>query len=325
MFFTMPLAFVLLLVSPLWAAEVDHFSHYHASLTDSRPWLNPMINRRLARVLGGIQGCQERRLYQVLRKDFNNPFLGRLARDIVRKGPWDKTPVTRQQSIYKEFLVFSNLNPIFILVRNAVSGFARIGDIRIGTDKLGHFWGSGYTYFKRYYLQGKALGMALSFGWRNEHSILGARVSGVISYGDMLANFNGMRFWNHLLQRREDILGENLGPYIQCQQNQWVQVKQIDWGNYVDHGFDESINCSRFSSEKLLDKVQRTMVEISRKQGIELTCPMRTDVISGLQDKYGRLAPYLLNFHGHNSLGDAQWEGIYPSPKGLTEVYSDFK
>lgn len=40
--------------------------------------------------------------------------------------------------------------------------------------------------------------------------------TGVFSYGDLSAEFNGMRFWNHMLQLRDDILGseQNLAPIL---------------------------------------------------------------------------------------------------------------
>ena len=59
-----------------------------------------------------------------------------------------------------------------------------------------------------------------------EYFNLGAYGTGVMSYGDLAANFNGMRFWNHILGKRKDILNQDLGPYVKCKDRKWVVNKK---------------------------------------------------------------------------------------------------
>lgn len=101
----------------------------------------------------------------------------------------------------------------------------------------------------------------LAIGQQAENGILGAYTTGVMSYGDMVAEFNGMRFWNHVLAKKADILGVNLGPYVKCENNNWIKIKPIDFSDYVDDAWDEGINCSKFRTDKML-----TMVKESVKQ-----------------------------------------------------------
>ena len=42
---------------------------------------------------------------------------------------------------------------------------------------------------------------ALMIGLKEEYGILGRLPTGVISFADLAADFNGMRFWNHVLQK----------------------------------------------------------------------------------------------------------------------------
>ena len=86
-------------------------------------------------------------------------------------------------------------------------------------------FGMGFTYFTKHYQKGKDIKDVLSYGIALEKTILGGNVfaTGVFSYGDLSANFNGMRFWNHVLQKNDDILGSehNLGPYVTCSADKW--------------------------------------------------------------------------------------------------------
>ncbi len=311
----------------LEAAEVDHFSTYtaSASLIDSRKQLNLSFNSRMTKILDKLEdGCHEKQLYKAFKKYFTNGFKPQswLRTDVIFNDKIDLLSYTFKESIYSNFTLIKFLRimaaPIYFF-QPFLARILRIGDVYLGTDKIGHFLGSGFKYFKKYYLKGQSLGQALMIGWKAESNLLGSKTTRVISYADMLANFNGMRFWNHILQKEEDILGQNLGPYINCQENRWVQIKAMDWGDYIDHGFDETINCSRFTKEKNKLKIQKNIKRTLKEQNLHFksTCPLigeDTEKILWLKEKYGNLSPYLLNWHGHSSLNDKAQNAFHPAP-----------
>ena len=293
-----------------YAAEVDHYSRYNAPLNDSREQLNQMVAEHLAQVLddGELIGCDEGLLYQKLRTQFNNKYHGKLAQRIIKGKQLDQVSIHPKQSIYREFFFLKKF-PFWIAKKkslNPVAAVIRVGDVRLGTDKLEHVWREGFDYFKSHYLQGQYLQFALFAGYRGENGRLGTSIlaSGIFSYADLAANFQGMRFWNHLLQRGDDALGENTGPYIECRGNRWVQVKEIDMGDYIDHGLDESINCSLFRSKRVLGKMRRALGKLSEQHGEDYRCPMRGKQVreGPLLDRYGDLAWHLLNFRGHDTV-----------------------
>ena len=324
---------LLLLLRPLAAAEVDHYSAYRASgfLGDSRELLNRSFNDRIASTLEKLpSGCNEKLLYRKLRKNLKGKLRARswLRRDVFRNDQVDKQSHSFKGTIYRDFVPVKFIRFIgrpINLISPSFGDILLVGDVRLGVDKIGHFLGrDGYKMFKKYHVEEWPLRKSLRIGWKGEHGFWGGKTTRVISYADMLANFNGMRFWNHILQRREDVLGQNLGPYLECQGDRWVQVKEMDWSDYVDHGFDESINCSRFAKEKNLHKVQKGIRAALNAQnlGSETTCPL-LDISGGhvsqqdldeLEDKYRDLAPYFLNFRGHNSLQNEDLDIHHPSP-----------
>ncbi len=156
----------------------------------------------------------------------------------------------------------------------------------MGTDKFEHFMGSGLRYFKKYYLGNKNIQEVLAMGKDLEDGMMGTITTGVFSYADLSANFNGMRFWNHLLQKNDDILGENLGPYLECQNEKWVQVKDFNWLDYVDQSFDEAINCNKYRNASLMEKVKKRIHLIEKKENVTLPCPLDPEKLETLREKY---------------------------------------
>ena len=132
----------------------------------------------------------------------------------------------------------------------------------VGVDKLSHFFDQGFTMFKTAYLRPDFLHklfqkyfplpqddqltqqqiMAFYISYLLEETFLGKRMSGILSYADMGANYSGMIFWMHLLH------GNN--PYLECNKitKKYKQLKSMDWENYVNHSWDEGINCSFFNN-----------------------------------------------------------------------------
>ncbi len=107
----------------------------------------------------------------------------------------------------------------------------------------------------------KTLTDVLKNGIFREKSALGGNMvaTGVFSYGDLSANFNGMRFWNHMLQKRDDVLGVayNVGPYVRCEAGKWKTTEfKIDFRNYVDASMESRgfYQCPR--DVKLLEQMQ---------------------------------------------------------------------
>ncbi|MFC6672641.1 hypothetical protein [Marinobacterium aestuariivivens] len=64
----------------------------------------------------------------------------------------------------------------------------------MGLDKLGHFFAQGWQYFELTALGGGTLEQALALGREQEQGRYGYLTTGIFSYADLAANFNGWRF-----------------------------------------------------------------------------------------------------------------------------------
>jgi len=317
---TTALAFPLLVSG----AEIDAFSKRFEPLEDSLQQVNAitkqLFDESLVEANEKEDGCDEDRLYKSLRKRFNNQYQGELPKILINSEDIPKIHIPSKESIYQDFKWYEAIvQGGTARISDPIASQMKVGNILIGTDKFEHFLGSGYHYFNKFYLDGETVEDALNIGWKAETGILGAFTTGVMSYADLTANFNGMRFWNHILLKNDDILGAqyNQGPFVKCEENKWVATEHtIDWSKYIDHAFDEGINCSRFKNESLAKKVSARLLllESEDKEGRKYTCPMAPQKLEALKSKYGQLAPYLLNPYGHNPIGEESFDSLYPAP-----------
>jgi hypothetical protein len=122
----------------------------------------------------------------------------------------------------------------------------RIGDVYLGIDKIDHFLCYARRYFQRYqrYI---ASGMSdadaqkrlVFWGLAQEKTLVGGLVDGIVSVGDLEANFQGF-----LLAR--DICG-GANPYVTGENGHWKRVGTVDLRQYITPDFDESWTLCSFS------------------------------------------------------------------------------
>jgi hypothetical protein len=275
----------------LFAAEADNFSRRNEKFEDMADMINLKANGYVVDAVNAaneLGDCKEAVLYTELQKYFANHNSGELAKYILLDKEVSKNIIPLKESVYKNWTIFNG----YLLGRKkaaqsplALAPLVRVGNQVVGTDKFEHMFGMGMTYFRKHYLEGKSMRKVFNGGVFLEKTALGGNflATGVFSYGDLSANFNGMRFWNHMLQKHDDILGKemNLGPYITCQENKFTIVKEIDFRNYIDPSMDESVNCAKFANGAGLRKFNESLKRLGN-----LTCPMNPELNLKMQQKY---------------------------------------
>ena len=294
----------------VFSAEVDSFTGREIELADSLELLNKKSNEALRSAIDEAnekdKGCKEKVLYKKMRRYFNNQYRGKLGKYIVDANDFDKHLITVGDSIYQDFKWYQSFIQGFWArrVTDPTAANLNVNGVLVGTDKFEHFMGSGYLYFRKNYLKGEGVRAAMDIGYSAETGFMGAVTTGVKAYGDLAANFNGMRFWNHVLQKYDDVLGTqyNIGPYVECKGSKWELVKEMNWADYIDHSFDEGLNCSAFPSTKMQDLVQKRIDDLAQESGERRTCPVEPEKIKNIIPKYGTFAKDLINSEGHYSL-----------------------
>lgn len=284
----------------VFSAEADHYTYANSPLEDAADIVNKTANMYLNRALEKLNSesrcdlsvkAKEEALYKELQKYFANHNHGQLVKDILTGEPFPTRVIPKTESIYGQWQARDG----FLLGRKGAEKsqlglmpLMKIGSINIGVDKLEHMFGMGFHYYKSHYLKQQALYKVLNGGVFREKTTLGGNpiATGVFSYGDLSANFNGMRFWNHILQKHDDILGAayNRGPYVQCENGSWKTTeKVIDFKYYVDESMDESINCRKLATKGGFEQSKQEMIN----RGLDPNaCPANTELLQQMLTKY---------------------------------------
>ena len=296
-----------LIPSTLSAAEVDHFSQLPAvDMADSRSPLNDEVAQRIDRALKRANRnaphlkprkvqrvpkqsrCDVDRLYDSFRVLLARPIVGQVESFAEQHPDLDRIRMTLPDSIYRDFTWPHS--PTLVLSER-VASVVRVGEHFVGTDKFGHFFTEGFSYFRETERMTLPLKHAFLFGEWTESVYFGAETTGVYSFADLVANFNGLRFWNRILSEHPDPLSQRaLPPYVACEDEKWVVAAKFDWREYIDPAWNESVNCSMMRTLGLLEKVLNTGPVCN-----PTLLPWR---------RYGELAPVLFNQHGLAVLPD---------------------
>lgn len=163
-----------------------------------------------------------------------------------------KCDVKTDQSVYRDFTFLES--PI-MRGGAGLNSVIQINGVKIGADKLSHFMTEGYEYYLNQ-RRGQNVSQVIQQGIREEEGGYGLRATGIKSYADMTANYQGYTFWRQVLD------GDD--PYLKCENGKWKQNRAFRWEDYVIAGMDESINCNKYKSDAMQTKVNTRTTELVR-------------------------------------------------------------
>lgn len=174
---------------------------------------------------------------------------------------WHHVPKYTKPFWYKEklpwktayWLVFSQ-SPLFVI---GLAPTINLYGYNFGTDKLGHFFMQGHTYYtiyKYFMAHGKtpekARSMMVLYGQILEQTYLGTLINGVYSNADLAANYAGWKFYMNLTHSVR--MGDRINPPIlHLNGNTWEFSKGIDKDKllkpYLSAHLNEALNPCRYS------------------------------------------------------------------------------
>ena len=230
------------------ASETDQFLTWGVELADSAEPLNHFVNHEFEVVLarlgrrGRLPPCEAvpGRLY---RRVFSSIYWSRLRRFVQQQPEVEWYPrrgVTywqyRSQSVFRK--------PVFPVLM-PMARTLRVGDVYLGVDKLAHVFGEGRRYHASYQRARRrglsaeeALRRTVVRGLHKERILFGGLVDGIVSHGDLEANYQGLRLAREMC--------EGPDPYLVRADGGWRLSRPIDLRDYVNPGFDESYNSNQY-------------------------------------------------------------------------------
>ncbi len=317
LFFVFSIALTSIAVS---AAEIDSFTSRNVALPDAASAINAVFNDRIAEGVANAnmisqsnneRTCDKEVLYTELRKAIFQSWTASWG----LKGYALDTQLQEQLTQYSYQLslndsVYRDLNYLeaFSLNLKELSDVVRINHHLVGIDKLGHFFAEGWHYFEMTTQDQESLSAAMSWGRDQERGKFGYITTGIFSFADLTANFNGWRFWNRVLKKEPDPVKGTFAnwvtrPYISCAVQwrdsitsqqfiyAWTYHQNFDIRDYVDGAWDEAQNCNSYADPVIENKV---MTRIDNLGG-PLQCPLTPSLCRQAKDKYGHFSKWLLH------------------------------
>ncbi len=264
-------AFLFANLSRVQASEIDSFTKRYESRPDSSRVIDQLASKHLSRALdlaNEKNKCSKPALYKALRKHFQVIlFKGQFMLDMMSSKEIIKRAIPRADSIYQ----YHTKKDGYLLVRPAadrdgigMGAMIQYQDLYIGTDKFEHFFGRGYIYFYEHFINKRPIENVLAQSTNDEKTLLGGMwfLTGIFSYADLVANLNGMRFWNDFLKDHKDLLGRELEPVVKCENRKWVVNRDIHFADYIDAGLDEAVNCIQTSTENGTKGILKSLAEL---------------------------------------------------------------
>ncbi len=329
-----------ILISPFvfqagFAAEIDSVTPRKLKLDNSLTIINTIFNQRMQE---GIQKanaqqddvedideddieedieesenkfCDEEVLYSELRKAIYQSFtaswglkgydLDKQLRSLLARQSYS---LSLNDSIYRDIDYLEG----FSLNLKELSDVVNINGHLIGLDKMGHFFAEGWQYFELTQYENHTIEQALAWGKEQEAGKFGYSTTGIFSFADLVANFNGWRFWNKVLLKEDDPLKGVLAnffnrPYITCDlqiiasiKNKkivkaWEYNSRFDLSDYVDGTWDEGNNCNSYEDPFIEEKVTLRIKNVDP----DFSCPFIAEYCLESQEKYGYYAKYVLH------------------------------
>lgn len=220
--------------------------------------------------------CSKPLLETVLASKIASPWMGNLE-SWAMEAPIPKCTIPVKDSVFSALSITESP----VAKSAGINSVINVNGHYIGVDKLSHFMTEGLHYqqaARKTTAADEKLKAALAVGTDQEEGGYGWSATGVKSYADMAANYQGYGFWKNLYE------GDN--PYFVCENKKWKQVREFDWKEYVDDSFDESINCNEYKTKEMNDKIDAESARRWEAAGLpERKCPASTESCSQLKAK----------------------------------------
>ena len=217
------------------AYETDQHSNRLLPLADSTAALNGKVNASLREILARPRPPQSEAavVRAVYRSLGGLHWVDRIERWAMRSPQVAKLTTARYRSIYAG-------HPLWATRVTALFGIGatfKVDGVLIGSDKLGHFFSQGRKFYRRW-LRTRDEARAAARSAYTERAIFGQMTTGDYSNADLVANYEGHRFYRSLF---EDGIVPGKPAILRREGGRWVLQREFDWADHVNPYWDEAL------------------------------------------------------------------------------------
>ncbi len=231
---------VLLLVfsSDAGAYESDQYTNRTQDISDSLELMDGAVNKAIRDILARKNPPRTNsRIAKAIYFEIGGLYWAdKIERWAAKSPEVEKYEQTRRDSVYKGMPFWATrVNFIFGVGRSF-----RVNGVMVGSDKFGHFFSQGYKYFMRE-LRGESREKLLRKGWFAERWIYGELTTGLFSNADIVANYEGWRFYQSLF--KDDVVTGKTA-IMKLDRGIYVQQRPFSFADHINDYWDEALNPS---------------------------------------------------------------------------------
>ncbi|MGB7451471.1 MAG: hypothetical protein WBM36_05010 [Lysobacterales bacterium] len=238
------LVLLLILTVPalVGAYETDQFNNRQQDIKDSTSILNQQVTLAIAGVIVGLGNePRERKVVDgIYYKIGGKHWVDKLERFAMDSSEVEKLTTPPHDSIYSGHPFYATrVAGLF-----GVGPTLKINGVLVGTDKLGHFLSQGRKFYRRWVkLQDES--KAAEHSAYTERAIFGQMTTGSYSNADLVANFEGYRFYRSLF---EDNIVPGKPAILTWEGDHWIMQRPFDWADHVNDYWDEALNINHYDT-----------------------------------------------------------------------------
>ncbi len=243
---------------PATAYETDQFYNRSQPIADSTEVLNRQVNKTLEDIVSNWDKNNDQRAFvnAVYDKLGGHHWVDKLERWAMKSPEVEKLETPRYDSIYAGMPIWATRTTFLFGIGSSL----RVNEQLIGSDKIGHFFSQGRKFYRRY-LRYESEQEAAKHSAFTERAIFGSGTTGSYSNADLVANFEGYRFYRSLFDD-DVILGKP--AILRWQNGGWVVQREFDWADHVNEYWDEALNVNHYDN-LIYKHIRERMVNLCPK------------------------------------------------------------
>lgn len=230
----------LLAAGAVGAYESDQFNNRLAPLRDSGAAMDAHVNAAIADAVADYGGGRNelKLVNKIYFRVGGLHWVDRIEKWAMRSPDVDKLQTGRFRSIYSD-------HPFHATRVTALFGIGatfKLDGVLVGSDKLGHFFSQGRKFWLRWTTSGDEE-QAARRSAATERGLFGQITTGDYSNADLVANYEGHRFYRSLF---EDGIVPGKPAIVRWDGKRWVVQRAFAWRDHVNAYWDEALAINHY-------------------------------------------------------------------------------
>lgn len=236
------LAFAALVAANARAYETDQFNNRLAQLRDAGPAMDAHVNAAIADAVAHCHGARDelKLVNKVYFRLGGLHWVDHIEKWAMQSPDIDKLQTGRFKSIYRGHPWYATR----VTAAFGIGATFRLDGVLVGSDKLGHFFSQGRKFWLRWTASGDEA-QAAKRSAATERGLFGQATTGDYSNADLVANYEGHRFYRSLF---EDDVIPGKKAIVRWDGKRWQVQRAFAWSDHVNPWWDEALLVNDFDS-----------------------------------------------------------------------------